>query len=322
CFLLGGGCMQLGDDGPGLSPLSPTVAEARRAAGLDEPPVAQAASEAPEALPGALSPLSPTSGPDDGTRSADAAEAAAQAAADAAAVAEAYDGAIAGADGQGLVATARPATLTPPVTLRRPAGQSWTEVGQQFLREGRHVPAEAAFVRALSVEEPTQPALTGAGLAAAGQGQLARAERYLRSALVLDQTSVEVNVALGTLLRRRGDLERARQHLRTAFLVGSGRNSLVEAQLADVEAALVARRPIDPGAGDAVAFRTVRTGRSEYRLTPVGEIEIAPEVVRAVAPQEVSAEIDVLGLETGDPLQDGETPTANEGNVSDQGTRP
>ncbi|MEL6341465.1 MAG: hypothetical protein AAFQ65_16315, partial [Myxococcota bacterium] len=92
--------------------------------------------------------------------------------------------------------------------------------------------------------------------------------------------------------------------------------------LADVEAALVARRPIDPGAGDAVAFRTVRTGRSEYRLTPVGEIEIAPEVVRAVAPQEVSAEIDVLGLETGDPLQDGETPTANEGNVSDQGTGP
>ncbi|MEL6197420.1 MAG: hypothetical protein AAFT19_06210 [Pseudomonadota bacterium] len=273
------GCRGAPED-QALHPLKGSVDEARQVAGLDgsqDPTAVTPVSTGPE---GALAPLAGEPVP-------------------ASTEPEASD--------QEEVVAPTGIVIEPPV-LRRPSGQSWGGLGLRLLAEADYVQAERAFNRALAQGDVRRETLAGMGIAAAGQGHLARAERFLRAALVLVPEDADTNAALGALLVQRGDDEAARSHLRTAFVVSSGQHEVAAQQLALVEARLARRLPRDIEAEEAVAFRTQRLGRSEYRLVSLdASAQAAPEIAADGSPTSGSGPVPAVAAVLAEPdhVEDG-----------------
>ncbi|MEL6264275.1 MAG: tetratricopeptide repeat protein [Pseudomonadota bacterium] len=156
--------------------------------------------------------------------------------------------------------------------IERPTGWTWRQHGMSLLAAGKPRQAQEALERAMAVEGAETETLIAASTAAMMQGHLGTAERYLDVAARREPASVDVNIALGRLALARGQLDGARTAFRTAFLVSSGRSSYAALQLEETNRRIAARDALGRRTADqeaAVAFRTVRTGRSEYRLAPL-----------------------------------------------------
>ncbi|MEM6490164.1 MAG: hypothetical protein AAF677_18170, partial [Pseudomonadota bacterium] len=164
-----------------------------------------------------------------------------------------------------------PAIYEPPIALPS-AEATWLGYGLQLLARNEPRLAQRALERSIALEGPLLGNLTGAGIAALLRGHLTAAENYLTAARRIDDEHVAATTALGLVYLARNELEPARRLFRIAFVASSGASDLAAEKLVEVDRRIASARAVDAREAErraAVTFRTVRTGRSEFRLEPI-----------------------------------------------------
>lgn len=146
----------------------------------------------------------------------------------------------------------------------RPA-ESYLTLGNRLLAAGEPDLAMKAFLRSMSVDGITAPALTGAGIAYEQQGLLTAARQYFEQASQMAPNSMIAHNNLGVVLFKLKEYYLARNEFRSAFALSNGTSEMAERNLNRTEAMIAAMETI-PETDLAISHGVISLGGGEYRL--------------------------------------------------------